>query len=135
MRKEHAKKLPKAKDDIEFEIAFYENILKEAPHFIEALAVIGDLYTHAGYWQKGLDVDLKLSKLRPHDPNVLYNLACSYALLNQPRAALAALAAAIENGYDDFAYIKQDEHLRNLLKDAHVMAYIKELEKKKKSKV
>ncbi len=132
MRKEHAKKLPKAKDDIEFEIAFYESVLKEAPHFIEALVVMGDLYTRAGYWQKGLDVDVKLSKLRPHDPNVLYNLACSYALLNQTRASLSTLAQAIEYGYDDFAYLRQDTDLSNLLKDTHVQAFLKDMEKKKK---
>lgn len=132
VRKEHAKKLSKSKDDIEFEIAFVENILKEAPKFIEALVVMGDLYTQAGHWQKGLDVDIKLSKLRPKDPNVLYNLACSYALLNNTRAALTALTKAIENGYDDFTYLRQDSDLSNLLKDAHVQTYIKDLEKKKK---
>lgn len=133
MRKEHTKKLPKLKDDIDFEIAFYANVLKEAPNFIEALVVMGDLYTRVGYWQKGLDVDVKLSKLRPHDPNVLYNLACSYALLNQTRASLAALAQAIEYGYDDFAYLRQDADLSNLLKDSHVQSFLKDMEKKKKA--
>ena len=55
MRKEHAPKTPRKKDDIEFEIAFFESILKTTPNFIEALSAIGDLYTRAGYWQKGLD--------------------------------------------------------------------------------
>lgn len=135
MRKEHARKLPKSKDDIVFEIDFYENILKEAPNFIEALAVMGDLYTRAGYWQKGLDVDVRLSKLRPQDPNVLYNLACSYALLNQTRPALAALSKAIDHGYEDFTYLRQDPDLNNLLKDTHFQAFLKDLEKKKKKTV
>ena len=132
MRKEHAPKVPRKKDDIDFEIAFYENILKDAPDFIEALSAIGDLYTRAGYWQKGLDVDLKLSRLRPDDSMVFYNLACSYALLNQTRPALNALSKAIEFGYDDFAYLKKDADLENLMKDEHVQAFIKDLEKKKK---
>ena len=55
------------KDDIEFEIEFYESVLKGAPNFAQALSVLGDLYTRAGFWQKGLDVDVQLSKLRPHD--------------------------------------------------------------------
>ncbi len=133
MRKEHAPKTPRKKDDIEFEIAFYENILKSTPDFIEALSAIGDVYTRAGYWQKGLDVDLKLSKLRADDPIIFYNLACSYALLNQTRPALNALSKAVELGYDDFEFLKSDSDLENLLKDDHVASYIKGLEKKKKT--
>ena len=132
MRKEHATKIPRKRGDMDFEIAFYENILKDTPDFIEALSVIGDLYTRAGLWQKGLEVDIKLSHLRPEDAVVFYNLACSYALLNQPRAALAALTKAIDFGYDDFEHLKGDTDLGNLLKDEHFRQYIKQLEKKKK---
>lgn len=133
MRKKYAPKpVAQKKDDIEFEIAFYENVLKGAPNFIQALIAVGDLYTRAGYWQKGLKTDLKLLHLRPKDPVVLYNLACSYALLNQPRPAFNALSKAIELGYDDFAYLKGDADLENLLKDEHVRDFINKLEKKKK---
>ncbi len=132
MRKEHAPKISRKKEDIDFEIAFYENILKGTPNFIEALSVLGDLYTKAGMWQKGLEVDLKLAQLRPEDALVFYNLACSYALLNQTRAALSALTRAIDFGYDDFEYLKGDADLDNLLKDEHFKLYIKQLEKKKK---
>jgi len=38
MRKEHAPKVSRKKEDIDFEIAFYENILKATPNFIEALS-------------------------------------------------------------------------------------------------
>jgi len=132
MRKEHAPKASRKKEDVDFEIAFYENILKETPNFIEALSAIGDVYTRAGLWQKGLDVDIKLSSLRPDDAIVFYNLACSYALLNQTRAALGALTKAIDYGYDDFEHLKEDTDLDNLLKDEHFQQYIKQLGKKKK---
>ena len=132
MRKEYAPKAPRKKDDMEFEILFYEKILKTAPNFIEALTNLGDLYTKAGYWQKGLEVDMRLSKLRPEDPMISYNLACSYALLNQPRPALNALSKAVESGYDDFEFLLTDPDLENLLKDPHVHEFIKQLEKKKK---
>jgi len=132
MRKEHAPKVSRKKEDADFEIAFYENILKDAPDFIEALSAIGDLYTRAGLWQRGLDVDVRLSQLRPEDAVVFYNLACSYALLNQTRAALAALTKAVDLGYDDFEHLKEDTDLDNLLKDEHFQQYIKKIEKKKK---
>lgn len=133
MRKEHAPKVSRKKEDIDFEIVFYENILKATPHFIEALTALGDLYTRAGLWQKGLEVDMKLTELRPEDALVFYNLACSYALLNQTRSALSALTKAIDFGYDDFEYLKGDTDLDNLLKDEHFQQYIKQLEKKKKA--
>ena len=132
MRKEYAPKTDRKKEDIDFEIAFYENILKDTPNFIQALSAIGEAYTKAGLWQKGREVDSKLSHLRPEDAVVFYNLACSYALLNQPRAALAALTKAIDFGYDDFEHLKGDTDLGNLLKDEHFRQYIKQLEKKKK---
>lgn len=132
MRKEHAPKGSRKKEDVDFEIAFYEGILKDTPCFIEALTVLGDLYTRAGLWQKGLEVDLKLSHLRPDDALVFYNLACSYALLKQTRLALGALTRAIEFGYDDFEHLKNDTDLDNLLKDEHFVQHLKQLEKKKK---
>ncbi len=133
MRKEHAPKPSNKKTDVEFEIHFYENILKESPNFVQALTAIGDAYTRAGFWQKGLEVDLKLARMRPNDPTVFYNLACSYALLNQTPAALSALTKAIEFGYNDFEYLRADADLENLLKDFHVQEFIKAVEKKKKS--
>ena len=133
MRKEHAPKTPRKKDDVEFEISFYENILKGTPDFIEALVAIGDLYTKAGFWQKGLEVDLKLCRLRPDDPIIFYNLACSYALLNQTRLALSALSKAIEFGYNDFKHLREDPDLENLLKDEQVQEFLAQVERKRKT--
>ena len=60
MRKEHAPKVSRKKEDIDFEIAFYESILKDTPNFIEALSAIGDLYTRGqACGKKALDVDLQ----------------------------------------------------------------------------
>ncbi len=132
MRKEHAPKVSRKRDDTEFEIVFYENILKETPDFIEALVAIGDLYTKAGFWQKGLEVDLKLARLRCDDAIIFYNLACSYALLNQTRLALSALSKAIEFGYSDFKHLREDPDLENLLKDEQVQEFLAQSEKKRK---
>ena len=64
MRKEHAPKVSRKKEDIDFEIAFYENILKDTPNFIEALSAIGDLYTRAGLWQRSKTTEsVRLNRL------------------------------------------------------------------------
>ncbi|MBF0512142.1 MAG: tetratricopeptide repeat protein [Candidatus Omnitrophica bacterium] len=132
MRKEPGVKNSRKKEDLDYEITFYEGVLQNAPDFVEALSAIGDLYTRAGLWQKGLEVDIKLSQLRSEDPIVFYNLACSYCLLHQPALALSYLTRAIDLGYDDFEYLKGDCDLDNLLKDGHFQKHIKQLEKKKK---
>ncbi len=133
MRKEYTPKVSKKKDDVEFEISFYENILKQTPDFIEALIAVGDVYTKAGFWQKGLEVDLKLTQLRPDDAVIYYNLACSYALLNQTRPALSALSKAIDLGYNDFKHLREDPDMENLLKDVQVQEFLAQAERKRKT--
>ena len=120
------------KEEMDFEIHFYENVLKNTPTFIEALIALGDVYTKRGLYQNGLEIDLRLSALRPGDAVVFYNLACSYCLLNDVSAALRALRQAVELGYDDFAHLESDTDLLNLLKDDDFQEYIQKLKKKKK---
>jgi tetratricopeptide (TPR) repeat protein len=105
------------KSDFEFEIKFYENLFQERPDFVEALIALGDPYTKAGLYQKGLEIDLRLSQLRPDDGMVFYNLACSQSLLKNIEAALKALIAAIKLGYRDWEFMRQDPDLDNLRQD------------------
>jgi tetratricopeptide (TPR) repeat protein len=100
--------------DLAFEIQFYEAILAEDPDFVEALIPLAEAYTKAGLHDKGLEADLKLAKLRPNDPTVYYNLACSYALTGKRDEALAALEQAIELGYRDVGFLMKDEDLVSL---------------------
>ena len=90
------------KDDVAFEIIFYNGLIQKNPNFIEALVALGDLYTKAGMYKEGLSVDEKLVQLKPNDPIVLYNLACSYSLLKDIDKALRAFKGAINCGYFDF---------------------------------
>jgi lipopolysaccharide biosynthesis regulator YciM len=55
-------------NDPQFEIVFYENILKHSPGFIEALIALAELYTKEGMHDKGLELDRRLAELRPEDP-------------------------------------------------------------------
>jgi tetratricopeptide (TPR) repeat protein len=103
--------------DLAFEIQFYEAILAEDPEFVEALVQLAEAYTKAGLHDKGLETDLKLAALRPDDPTVHYNLACSYALAGKRDEALAALERAIELGYRDVEFLMQDEDLVSLHDD------------------
>lgn len=124
---------PTPNSDIDFEIRFYENILQEAPDFIETMMALADLYTKKGMYREGLELDERLSRLRPEDPVIFYNLACSYSLLNDQHAALSAIRRAIELGYDDFDHLITDTDLANLMTDAQFRQYLKDVQKKNRS--
>ena len=113
------------KADSDFEISFYEKLLEKRPHFIQALIALGNAYTQRGDYEKGLEIDLRLSRMRRDDPAVYYNLACSYSLLGRIDQALSSLKKSIELGYEDFNYLRRDPDLENLKKDKRFQCLLK----------
>lgn len=102
---------------LDFEIEFYERLLAEKGDFVEVLLPLGEAYTKKGLYQKGLDVDLRLSRLRKDDPVVFYNLACSYALLSMVDASLETLQQSVALGYRDFEHMDLDPDLEGIRND------------------
>ena len=99
---------------IDFEIAFYEKLLRAYPNFVDALIPLGNAYTRRGLHEKGLAVDVHLTQLRQDDPLSWYNLACSYSLLNRIDESLDAMKQAMKRGYTDLHYLQNDADLINL---------------------
>lgn len=99
---------------LDFEIAFLEGVLDVWPENVEALKAIAEDYTSRGLYAKGLQADLKLAKLLPHDPTVHYNLACSHALVGSRQAGFDALETAISLGYDDDSHMCADPDLQSI---------------------
>lgn len=118
-------------EDLDFEIEFCEKLLAQNERFLSALIMLGDLYTQRGLYEKGLAIDEKLSRLKPEDPVVFYNLACSYSLLNRVGDSLAAIKKAIALGYDDFEHLGQDLDLKNLFRDVRFKEYLTFLKDKR----
>ncbi|MDB6129690.1 MAG: hypothetical protein JWM04_797 [Verrucomicrobiales bacterium] len=109
------KKLTRAEQrDLDLEISFLEGIVRRDPCYVEALQILGDDYTRRGKITEGLRIDLKLADLRPEDPLVHYNLACSYSLLDEPELGLLSLQTSLKNGYTDFKWLTRDPDLRNV---------------------
>lgn len=100
-----------SKDDLDFEITFYERFLQERPDNIEALIALADAYTKRGRHREGLKIDQRLKQLKPNDPVVHYNLACSYSLLGNALSCLRALKKSLELGYRDFSFMEKDPDL------------------------
>jgi tetratricopeptide (TPR) repeat protein len=102
--------------DLDIEIGFIEGVLRRDPAYVEALRVLGDDYTRRGRFVDGLKVDQQLVRLRPDDPLIHYNLACSFSLTDQVELAFNELETAIRLGYRDYRWLARDPDLRKLRK-------------------
>lgn len=112
-----ARKKKKSQEDLDFEVRFLENILRKKPDFVQILTVLAENYTKQGRYEDGLKIDKQLSFLKPDDPFVFYNLACSYSLLNRIDEALEAMESAFRCGYSDWKHLLHDDDLMNLRRD------------------
>jgi tetratricopeptide (TPR) repeat protein len=112
----------------DFELAFYSGILKHHPDYVDVLRVVGSLLALKGMTSEGLKIDRRLTRLRPSDPLAHYNLACTYARLNQANQSVKALRRAVELGYRDFRYIAEDADLDPIRTDPRYRKLMKEYE-------
>ncbi len=113
---------------IDFELDFFGQILDRHPLFFEALRVHSSNLVARRRYQESLQVERRIIQLRPKDALAHYNLACSYAVLTQPDLALSTLRKALEYGYRDFRYIRQDRDLDPLRKDPRFKKLLREFE-------
>lgn len=113
---------------LDFELDFYSRILERFPDFVDVLRVQGNNLTLKGRYAEGLQIDRRLVQLRPNDALAHYNLACSYALLKKVDLALKMLRKAIELGYRDFRYMREDRDLDTVRHDPRFRQLLREFE-------
>ena len=101
-------------DQLDFEIEFFAGILERKADYVDVLRVMGNNLTLKGRYAQGLQIDKRLIQLRPSDALAHYNLACSYALLKRPDQAVKTLRRAVELGYRDFRYMREDHDLDSI---------------------
>jgi tetratricopeptide (TPR) repeat protein len=113
---------------LDFEIDFFSGILERNADYVDVLRVMGNNLTLKGRFGHGLVIDKRLVLLRPKDPLAHYNLACSYALLGRADQALRALRTALELGYRDFRYMREDHDLDSIRHDPRFRQLLREYE-------
>ena len=97
-----------------FDINFYENVLRRDPKNKEVLELLGSLYSKYDMARQALRIDRRLIRVLPEDARIRYNLACSLSLLGRRHDAVEALKEAIDLGYDDMGWLRQDPDLNGL---------------------
>ena len=102
--------------DLDIEIRFLERLVERDPGYIEALEALGDDYGLRGRSSDSLAVDERLRTLRPGDPVVRFNLACSLALIGEPERACRELEHALDLGFRDFPSLERDPDLASARK-------------------
>jgi tetratricopeptide (TPR) repeat protein len=115
-------------NQLEFELDFFGGVLSRNPDYVDVLRVMGNLLTLKGRFADGLQIDKRLVTLRPNDPLAHYNLACSYALLKRPEQSLKTLRRAVELGYRDFRYMREDHDLDSIRHDPRFRQLLREYE-------
>ncbi len=113
---------------LDFEIDFFGGICERRPEYVDVLRVMGNNLTLKGRFSQGLVIDKRLVQLRPNDPLAHYNLACSYALLKRADHALRTLRRAVELGYRDFRYMREDHDLDSVRQDPRFRQLLREYE-------
>jgi tetratricopeptide (TPR) repeat protein len=113
---------------LDFELDFFGGILNRHEGYVDILRAHGNNLTLKGRFADGLDIDKKLIQLRPNDALAHYNLACSYALLKKPDHALRTLRRAVELGYRDFRYMREDRDLEAVRHDPRFRQLLREYE-------
>lgn len=116
--------------DPEFEIAFFESVLRRNPSYANVVEILGGLYTRQGRIADGLKMDRRLVRLQPENPTAHYNLACSLALSKRKSDALRELQKAVKLGYRDIDWMQQDPDLDPLKAHPVFQALLETLEPK-----
>jgi tetratricopeptide (TPR) repeat protein len=70
-------------------------------------ANLGDPEAATGYARRALTIN-------PDDPLLLYNIACMYAVLDNPNEALNCLEKAVDKGYGQKDWVQHDSDLDSL---------------------
>jgi tetratricopeptide (TPR) repeat protein len=115
-------------NQIDFELDFFAGVLQRVPDYVDVLRLMSKLLTIKGRYAEGLQIDRRLVQLCATDALAHYNLACRYARLKRPDQCLKTLRRAVELGYRDFRYMREDQDLDAIRHDPRFRQLLREYE-------
>jgi len=113
---------------LDFELDFFGGVLNRLADYVDVLRIMGNLLALKGRTAEGIQIDKRLVQLRPNDALAHYNLACSLALMNRLEQSIKTLRRAVELGYRDFRYIREDRDLDPIRHDPRFRQLMREYE-------
>ncbi len=104
--------------------------LGEVPEDVRARILLAGNYAALGKGPQAVHELQKALALRPNDPNIQYNAACTYGILKKKAEALALLRKAKENGFTTMGWAARDPDLACLHGDSEFRQLVGEGEQK-----
>ena len=109
---------------IERAALFYPSYLLHHPDDSRAHQFYAFTLKRLGRLEEAKEEMHKGIKQNPNDPIIIYNAACFYALIGDITASIENLEKAIDNGFENYEYIKHDPDLNSLRKEPDFIALI-----------
>ena len=94
------------------------------PDDARALNIGATIWSNLGETEKALDWAKRSLEIDPEDPQLLYNVACVYAIEGMRDEALQCLELAIDKGYGHREWIEHDSDLNSLRTDKRFQALL-----------
>jgi len=101
-----------------------EGWLDQNPDDARALNLGAGIWSNLGQTEKALEWAKRSLELDPEDPQLLYNVACVYAIEGMKEEALKCLERAIDKGYGHLEWMEHDSDLNSLRTDKRFKALL-----------
>jgi serine/threonine protein kinase/tetratricopeptide (TPR) repeat protein len=105
-------------------VAAIEKWLDTNPDDARALNLGATIYSNLGQTDKALEWARRSLEIDREDPQLLYNVACVYAIEGMKEDALQTLERAIDKGYGHREWIEHDSDLNSLRSDKRFKALL-----------
>jgi serine/threonine protein kinase/Flp pilus assembly protein TadD len=105
-------------------VAVIEQWLDLNPDDARALNLGATIWSNLGETEKALDWARRSLIIDPEDPQLLYNVACVYAIEGMKEDAIGCLERAIDKGYGHKEWLTHDSDLNSLRSDKRFQALI-----------
>lgn len=109
-------------ETIERAVLFYPSYLLHHPDDSRAHQFYAFTLHRLGRLEEAKKEMYKGIQQNPKDPIIVYNAACFYALIDDKKIAIENLKKAIENGFENYDYLKHDPDLFSLQKEPDFIA-------------
>jgi tetratricopeptide (TPR) repeat protein len=104
----------KSEGDLDKAIAEYQKALSMQPAFMPAINNLALAYMSQQEYDKALPLYMQLIQLQPDNYIAYYNMACLHAKQEQIEESIDWLKQAVDRGFSDWAFLKDDNDLENI---------------------